>query len=280
MQTLSKLPPPRPAMPKPHLPLPALASAMRPRPANRLTGRHVGPMLLGALLLGLPFSAMVGAQTPAGPMLPETVLADVQRVSREAALVVWGSAQPQPRIEVLPGRLDPRLQLAPCQQIVAYLPAGQRPLGRTRVGLRCAQGATAWNVSLPVDVRVWGPSLVAATALPAGTVLEPRHLAQAEVDLAARADPPIGEAAQAVGRTLARGLAPGDALRSADLKFRVWFNTGDTVRIVSVGPGYAVSSEGQAMGPGLDGQGARVRTEGGRIVSGIATGARRVEVAL
>jgi flagella basal body P-ring formation protein FlgA len=148
------------------------------------------------------------------------------------------------------------------------------------VGLRCAQGATAWNVSLPVDVRVWGPSLVAATALPAGTVLEPRHLAQAEVDLAARADPPIGEAAQAVGRTLARGLAPGDALRSADLKFRVWFNTGDTVRIVSVGPGYAVSSEGQAMGPGLDGQGARVRTEGGRIVSGIATGARRVEVAL
>ena len=82
------------------------------------------------------------------------------------------------------GRLDPRLKLAPCQQVLPYLPAGTRPLGHTRMGLRCVRGATAWNVSLPIAVKVWAPSLVASTALPAGTVLEARHLMSADVDLA------------------------------------------------------------------------------------------------
>ncbi|NZD58911.1 hypothetical protein HZU83_19715 [Sphaerotilus montanus] len=43
-------------------------------------------------------------------------------------------------MEVLPGQLDPRLRLAPCQQIDAYLPPGSTPWGRTRVGLRCPSG--------------------------------------------------------------------------------------------------------------------------------------------
>jgi flagella basal body P-ring formation protein FlgA len=206
--------------------------------------------------------------------------AEVQKMALDAAGIVWGDSQQPPRIEVVVGRLDPRLKLAPCQRIVPYLPAGTRPLGRTRMGLRCAQGATPWNVSLPITVHVWAASLVASTALPAGTLLESRHLLAAEVDLAERADPAIGAPAAALGRTLARGLAAGEALRRGDLKSRQWFNTGDTVRIVAVGPGYAVSSEGQALGPGLEGQSARVRTEGGRIVTGVAAGERRIEVAL
>jgi len=107
-----------------------------------------------------------------------------------------------------------------------------------------------------------------------------RHLGTAEVDLAARADPAIGTADRAIGRTLQRSLSAGDAVRLADLKVRQMFNTGDTVRIVGTGPGYAVSSEGQAMGPGLEGQHARVRTDSGRIITGTATAERRVELAL
>ena len=93
-------------------------------------------------------------------------------------------------------------------------------------------------------------------------------------------DRAIGQPALAVGRTLRRSLAAGDALRLGDLTLRQLFNTGDTVRIIGNGPGYAVSSEGQAMGPGLEGQAARVRTDSGRIITGIATAERRVEVAL
>jgi flagellar basal body P-ring formation protein FlgA len=100
------------------------------------------------------------------------------------------------------------------------------------------------------------------------------------VDLAERPDRAIGQPALAIGRTLRRSLDAGDALRQADLQVRQMFSTGDTVRIIGNGPGYAVSTEGQAMGPGLEGQPARVRTDSGRIVTGIATAMRRVEVAL
>lgn len=224
-------------------------------------------------------SASAGTATTA-TALPDNLAAEVQRLAREAAVIVWGDGAKPPRVEVVLGRLDPRLRLAPCQQILPYLPAGTRPLGNTRMGLRCARGPTAWNVSLPIAVKVWAPSLVASTALPAGTVLERRHLTSAEVDLAERVDPTIAVPEAALGRTLARGLAAGEALRRTDLKTRLWFSAGDTVRIVAVGPGYAISSEGQAMGPGLEGQSARVRTESGRIVSGIAAGERRIEVAL
>jgi flagella basal body P-ring formation protein FlgA len=79
---------------------------------------------------------------------------------------------------------------------------------------------------------------------------------------------------------LARPLAAGDTLREQDLRARQWFAAGDTVRIVAGGTGWRIDSEGQALGPGIEGQSVRVRTESGRIVSGIAVADRRVEVAL
>jgi len=241
-------------------------------------------------LLALAAAGPAAAQAPratdrAAPgageaSLSTEVAAQVRQLVVGAATIVWGSAARAPRIEVEVGRLDPRLRLAPCQQVVPYLPAGTRPLGRTRVGLRCAQGPQAWNVSLSVVVRLWAPALTAATALPAGTVLAQGHLVSAEVDLAERADPAITQPADALGRTLSRGLDAGAALRRGDLATRQLFASGDTVRIVAVGPGYAVSSEGRALGPGLEGQTARVRTENGRIVSGRATAERLIEVTL
>ncbi len=265
--SLSKLPVQTPAQAS------GAVSAPASEPASAATSAAISSLSLSAALAS-------AAPATTATALPDNLAAEVQRLAREAAVIVWGDGAKPPRVEVVLGRLDPRLRLAPCQQILPYLPAGTRPLGNTRMGLRCARGPTAWNVSLPIAVKVWAPSLVASTALPAGTVLERRHLTSAEVDLAERVDPTIAVPEAALGRTLARGLAAGEALRRTDLKTRLWFSAGDTVRIVAVGPGYAISSEGQAMGPGLEGQSARVRTESGRIVSGIAAGERRIEVAL
>jgi flagella basal body P-ring formation protein FlgA len=254
-----------------------------PCPAiTRRTSRGVltqaAPAALSLVLAGCAGLACGQTVGHAGA-LPADVVQQAQQLAAQAASNAWGSAV-QPRIEVVLGKLDPRLNLAPCQKIEPYWPANARALGHTRLGLRCTQGATHWNVSLPVDIRLWAPSLVARSALPAGTVLEVRHLSSADVDLAERVDPAIALASMVVGRTLARGLAAGDAVRKNDLKARQWFNAGDMVRIVAGGPGYAISSEGQAMGPGLEGQAVRVRTEAGRIITGVATGDRQIEVAL
>lgn len=234
---------------------------------------------LTACLFAAPALAAEGVAPPvAAPA--DALAAQVQRLTQDAAAQTWGNGPKPPRVEVEVGTLDARLKLAPCERIEPYLPRGSRPLGQTRVGLRCTAGPTLWNVYLPVTVKVFAPALVAATALPAGTVLEARHLAEAEVDIAARPDPAITEPRLALGRILSHGLAAGQALRSAHLRARQWFNAGDTVAIVAQGQGWSVAGEGQAIGPGLEGQTARVRTESGRIVQGVATGTKRVELAL
>jgi flagella basal body P-ring formation protein FlgA len=204
--------------------------------------------------------------------------AELQRWTLDRA----DAAQPRPgaRVEVALGQLDPRLKLAPCNQIDPYLPAGSRPWGRTRVGLRCTSGPTRWNVFLPVTVQVWAPALVLREPLPAGTELNADHLTEAEVDWAERPAAPLADAGAVVGRTLLRPLAAGDALRDTDLRRSVWFNAGDRIKVTALGPGYRVSTEGQALSRGVDGQTVRVRTVGGRIVSGTAVANREVEILL
>lgn len=224
-----------------------------------------------------PAAAQVVPATP--PAFDAAWTARVEQLATQAARAALG-AHPQVRVEVVAGALDPRLKLAPCQRVDVYLPVGQRVWGRSRVGLRCLEGAVAWNVYLPLTVKVFAPSLVATQALAAGTVLQAEHLQAAEVDWAAAESPVVATAASALGRTLAHGLAAGAALRDADLRKRQWFAVGDAVRVLAVGKGFTVAGEGVALTPGLEGQPARVRTEGGRLVTGVAAGERRLEVIL
>lgn len=256
-------------------------------PCPALPAARSAAALLGALLaLAAPQAQgqapAAALPVPAAPAitLGEPVRAQVQALAEAAARLAWPADQAPPRVVVQLGSLPPGLKLAPCSGVVPYLPSGTRALGRTRIGLRCAEGGTRWNVSLPVTIELWGQALVAAEALAAGSTLQPQQLRSAEVDLAARPGAAITQAAAVAGRVLARPLAAGQALRQGDLRARQFFQAGETVRIVAMGPGYAVSSEGQAMGAGWEGQVARVRTDSGRVITGVATGARRVEVPL
>jgi flagellar basal body P-ring formation protein FlgA len=210
-----------------------------------------------------------------------TVLDDTltQRV-QSLANVASQQAAPGLRVDVRIGQLDPRLKLAPCANVQPYLPAGMKLWGKARIGLRCADAGVRWNIFLPITVDVFGPGLVAVAALPAGAVLSAADLKPGTVNLSASPSAVLAAAELAIGRTLAKPLSPGDALRDADLRARQWFAAGDSVRIVAGGSGWRIHGEGQALNPGLEGQTVRVRTESGRIVSGVAAGDRMVEVPL
>jgi flagella basal body P-ring formation protein FlgA len=216
---------------------------------------------------------------PAAAATADDVASAVERLAKDAAAGV-SAALPDARVEVEVGELDPRLRLAPCADIRPYLPPNARLWGRARVGLRCESGPVRWNVYLPLTVRVHARALVVAGTLPAGHVVGEADLQAADVDIAAGRGSAVMRAEEAVGRALARPLPAGAPLRSTDLKPRLWFAAGDSVRVIAVGTGYAVSGEGQALAPGVDGQPVRVRTESGRIVTGVAVAERRVEVAL
>jgi flagella basal body P-ring formation protein FlgA len=247
------------------------ARAGSPAPARA----RVAPLGLLALLLAwAPPTLAQGAAAEA--TLDAETLQRIQSLTEQAgAGLVSGM-----RVEVEPGRLDPRLRLAPCDRIEPYLPPGARVWGRSRVGLRCVQGPSAWNVSLPVTVRVFAPAWVVASPLPAGSVLAESDLQQVEIDWAAAPTPPVADLDKLVGRQLSRPLMAGAPVRVADLRQRQWFGAGDTVQIVARGQGFSVSGEGQAMGPGIEGQPVRVRIDNGRVLSGQPVGTNRVEVQL
>jgi flagellar basal body P-ring formation protein FlgA len=230
-----------------------------------------------ALLAAAAPAFAQAADAPRAQAIEAALSGQVQLFALDASL---HAAAPGLRVQVRVGRLDPRLHLAPCAVVQPYLPAGTRLWGAARIGLRCIDAAVRWNVFLPINVDVFGPALVANEPLAAGRVLVAGDLRSAEVNLAASPSLPLIRNELAIGRTLARPLAVGDALHSADLRVRQWFAAGDSVRLVATGNGWLIGGEGQALAAGLEGQTVRVRTESGRVVSGVAVAERLVEVAL
>jgi len=245
----------------------------QPRRLSPCARAHSRAWALAALATLSAWVPPASAQTT----LDDDTLQRIQALGEQAGAGLEGSGW---RVEVEPGRLDPRLRLAPCERIEPYLPAGARAWGRSRVGLRCVQGPSAWNVTLPVTVKVFAPAWVAIAPLPAGSVLDGAQLQQLEVDWAAASTPPVTDLAKLVGRQLSRPLAAGAPVRVADLRQRQWFSAGDTVQVVARGQGFSVSGEGQALGPGIEGHVVRVRTDNGRVLSGQPVGTNRIEVQL
>jgi flagellar basal body P-ring formation protein FlgA len=190
-----------------------------------------------------------------------------------------GQGSRSPRVELALGQLDPRLKLAPCDKVRAFMPAGTRLWGSARVGLRCEQGPVRWTVYWPVTVKVWGPALVVARSARVGDSLSEADVQVAEVDLAA-GSPAVQRVSDIIGRKLARNLEAGHSLRQDDLKVRRWFAAGDMVQLLVRGSGFQVAAEGTALTPGDEGQCARIRTENGKVVCGQPVGERRVELSL
>lgn len=173
------------------------------------------------------------------------------------------------RMEVEVGDLDSRLRLAPCARIEPYLPAGSRLWGRTRLGLRCAEGATHWNVFLPVTVKAFGPAWVLTASVPTGAALTEADAVQSEVDWAADRTSVLADPALWVGQVAARPLQAGQALRQAMVRAPKLFQAGAQVRVSAQGVGYSVNAGGQALSAGSSGQTVRVRMDNGKVISGI-----------
>ncbi|MEY2838366.1 MAG: flagella basal body P-ring formation protein FlgA [Pseudomonadota bacterium] len=186
----------------------------------------------------------------------------------------------KPRVEVVLGQLDPRLKLAPCDKVLTYMPEGVRLWGKSRVGMRCEQGAVRWNVSWPVTVKVWAPAVVAVVPLKPGSIISVADLRLAEVDLAEAHSPAVLRVEDVIGRSVMRQIEPGQSLRQDDVRMRRWFAAGEPVQVLVKGPGFQASADGMAISHGDEGQCAKVRVEGGRVLCGFPVGDRRVEVSL
>lgn len=169
--------------------------------------------------------------------------------------------------------------LAPCRRTEPFVTNRAQPWGRGSVGVRCTDGAT-WSVLVPVTVRAWGQALVASAPLATGASLGQGDAAEQEIELTREPADLLRDLAQVQGRTLTRNLMPGQPLRASMFRATLVVQAGDPVRLRVVGQGFHLTAAGQALAPAAEGQAVRVRTELGRVVTGVAREGRVVDVTL
>ena len=173
--------------------------------------------------------------------------------------------------------LDRRTQLPPCDAFEPFLPSGGAPWGRTTVGVRCL-GPSSWTVYVQAQVSVFAKYLVATRPLTAGQIVGTNDFVTRSGDLGLLPATILLDAEQALGKTVKIGIAAGQPLRSDQLIAPWAVQVGQTVRTVSRGEGFSVSSEGKALNNAVEGQTVQVRASSGQIVSGIARTGGIVEV--
>src|SRR6218665_409376 len=262
-------------------------SASQPPMAPRSAGAALSALCLALLAPAAGRAALAQAVAdPAQELVPLT-----QRWLDEAllhnppagslpSLAPAGSAPRPLRLQVSVGALDTRLRLAPCARVEPYLPAGTQLWGRTRLGLRCVAGVSAWNVFLPIAIAAFGPAWVLTRNVAPGALLTAEDATEAEVDWAAEPAPVLANPALWQGQVATRPLRAGQVLRQTMVRAPWLFPAGAQVKVQVLGPGYAVVAAGQALSAGATGQMVRVRMDNGRIVSGMVNAAGTIDAGL
>lgn len=214
----------------------------------------MAPLAL-ALVLGLAAPAWAGA-APAATVLPPEAVADLARawlagrVGAGAEVTVRPPARP---LAVPAGalRFDVRLESGTLEGPGATL--------RVTVLSDGAAADEAASALVRAAIRRRVPVLVAARALGRGATLGPDDVrVEPRAPSAVPADALAGPEA-AVGRELARPLAPGEVVTARALAPRRLVRRGARVTLRAEGPGFVVTAAGIAEEDGGPGDTVRVR---------------------
>jgi flagella basal body P-ring formation protein FlgA len=175
------------------------------------------------------------------------------------------------------GNVDPRLSVPACTSMEVFVPPGGRLWGNSSVTVRCSAPAQ-WTLYVGVAVRISGSYVAATRTLTAGQTLSSSDLVLVQGDLTQSVAPLVSDVSDAVGKTITAPVAAGQPLRADALRLTPAILQGQSVKLVSHGPGFRVSAEGKAVANAAAGQVAHVRTASGQTVSGVARADGSVEV--
>lgn len=164
---------------------------------------------------------------------------------------------------------DSRLQLDACAQPEAFLPTNGRLWGHTTVGIRCSS-PKPWTVYLQAYVAIHAPYVVSTMALTQGHVIEANQLTLVNGELSKLPADTLTDPQQAIGKTLGNSLPAGMPLRASWLHAPIVIQAGQSVKLISHGNGFDVSTQAYAISSAAAGQAVQVKVGGGQIITGIA----------
>jgi flagella basal body P-ring formation protein FlgA len=192
----------------------------------------------------------------------------------------------QPQMKGLPGQarytvgaITSAQSTELCERLDVGMAAGARPWGRTHVSVRClAAGKQKWALFVPVHIQVSTRYLVSARPVSAGQTLSEGDLQWMAGDLAELPAAVLTDAAQAVGYIATTSLPAGRPLRTDMLRQPALVQQGQSVKVITSGPGFEAANEGRALNNAAMGQVAQVRLNSGSVVSGLVRSDGAVDI--
>lgn len=249
--------------------------AARPRFYNACIMQSLSRALLQLALLG----------TALLPAPPAVAVERTDAAADAAAIRQSAEAFLREQLAGLPGTLSVTLdpidtaRTAACTQLAPFLPSALRPRPRMTVGVRCT-APQSWTLYLQATVSVRGQYYVAAHMIPAGQAIQASDLDTRDGDLVALPRGVVVDPAAIVGMRARYRIAAGQAIKGTALRSARAVTRGQQVRVTASGPGFVISSEGEALDDAPPGAPVQVRTPSGQIISGIVRNATLVEVVL
>lgn len=128
------------------------------------------------------------------------------------------------------------------------------------------------------NVQVISDYLIAAVPLAQGQTISASDISRVRGDMSALPAGVITEESQVIGRVAGMSLRAGTPLRMDAIRNQRVVQQGQSVRVVSNGPGFQISTEARALSNANEGQMTQARTAAGQVVSGIAKAGGILEI--
>lgn len=227
------------------------------------------------VLLGSMLTAVAAAQ-PGGPRQ------DADEITAAAVEFIHTSApNGGDRLVVTPAFLDPRLNLARCDEpLDTFVRPGTEFSGRVVVGVRCA-GNKPWKVYLPVYVGVLQPAVITTRPLSRDHVVSAGDIEVVDRDVSGLSNGYIDQREQVVGRRLARSVGSGIVLQRRLLQEQTLIKKGQSVVLSVQSDSVSIQMAGVAQSKGAKNQLIPVRNlASGKIVEGRVRSDNLVEVSM
>jgi len=126
---------------------------------------------------------------------------------------------------------------------------------------------------------VIGEYVVSARPLAPGQAITGADIKMQRGELSQMPAGVVADPGLAVGRTLAGGIAAGSPIRQDMLRSTPAVVQNQTVKLMSEGRGFRVSTEAKALNNAAEGQLVQSRTPSGQVVGGVARAGGIVDVA-
>lgn len=205
--------------------------------------------------------------------------ADIARAAERAAAGMLPPAVGRRTLHA--GPIDGRLRMPLCGEALdARVPAGMVRGERLTVAVSCS-GPEPWKLHVPVAMVEMMEVVVARSANPRGTVLDPAALALEERDITQLRQGYHTDPKDLAGQRLRRSVAAGQVIQPGMLKVDPVIRRGQRVTLVAGHGPIQVKMAGLALGDGATGQRIPVRNlSSDREIEGVVRSSQQVEVLL